>query len=151
MGYNPCFIANEFIKLAERSRRLNPENRFGYANNYYIPALVLQKMVFVAHGYVLALLGHPLSDENPKKVREYGADRIVFPSLDEKLSVYGVETVMHRLTVKPIMDNATCPKLLGAEKEIIEGLWVVQEEHCFDNDFWTLNITPFLGLSLIHI
>ena len=76
MPYNPLAIANYFIDLAaERGQLLSP--------------MKLQKLVYFAHGWHLALMGEPLVNE-PVEAWTFGP---VLPSLYYAFKKYGNQPV----------------------------------------------------------
>jgi uncharacterized phage-associated protein len=80
MPYPAAAIANEFIKLARESKRpLSP--------------LKLQKLVYFAHGWYLALVGKPLINE-PVQAWKFGP---VIPSLYHAFKHYEKESVTNSL------------------------------------------------------
>lgn len=102
-GYSANAIANEFLELARRdSKRLTN--------------MQLQKLVFIAHGYSLALLGRPLTYNNVH-AWQFGP---VIPKLYKKLQKYGNGEVTDLLSVTED-DRA----IKGDEQAIllIESIW----------------------------
>lgn len=80
MPYPAAAIANEFMKLAGPSGQpLTP--------------MKLQKLVYFAHGWFLALFGRPLVNE-PVQAWKFGP---VIPSLYHALKVYGNDPVRSRM------------------------------------------------------
>lgn len=94
-------VANEFLALAQKdSRKLSN--------------LQLQKLVYIAHGYVSAMVGEPLIF-NDVKAWQYGP---VYPKLYKKLSKYGSGEVTDKV---PAEDSVAD----GEAKEIIKAVWDV--------------------------
>jgi len=93
-------IANRFIELAKRDR---------------IPLtnMQLQKLVYIAHGWALALLGQPLI-KDLVEAWQYGP---VIPSLYHNLSKYGAGTVDEPI---PFLGGG---KLTPNEEALIESVW----------------------------
>ena len=72
MGYDVRTIANEFIRLASEA-------------GHRLTNMQLQKLVYIAHGYSLAILNRPLIKQRVEAWR-YGP---VIPALYEALRQYG--------------------------------------------------------------
>jgi len=84
MPYPAAAIANEFIKLSrEANRPVSP--------------MKLQKLVYFAHGWYLALTGKPLINE-PVEAWKFGP---VIPSLYHVLKSYGDKEISNYLTDDP--------------------------------------------------
>lgn len=75
-GYSAEAVANSFLRLARRSDR-------------QLTNMQLQKLVYIAHGFSLAILGRPLISD-PVEAWRWGP---VFPGLYGKLRKYGADTV----------------------------------------------------------
>lgn len=93
-------VANKFIELAKRDGK--PQTN-----------MQLQKLVYIAHGWSLALLGRPLIKELVE-AWQWGP---VIPSLYHNLSRYGSGVVD-----RPIPTFQT-GQLSPAEKRLIESVW----------------------------
>jgi uncharacterized phage-associated protein len=117
-GYRnpPAAIANEFIKLAKESNRP-------------ISPMKLQKLVYFAHGWYLALAGNPLINE-PIQAWKFGP---VIPSLYHSLKAYGnspitghvrneAETLFEEPEISSIDDG---PNVKENEqvKELVKRIW----------------------------
>lgn len=76
-------IANEFLRRASRDDK-------------NLTQMQLQKLVYIAHGWNLAINGHPLTDDS-LQAWDYGP---VYPELWESLRFYGKEPVS-----RPIMTS----------------------------------------------
>lgn len=119
-------VANYFLKLAERDgKQLTP--------------MQLQKLVYFAHGWHLALRGQPLVDEHPE-AWTYGP---VFPSLYHAFKLFGGGPIPrpateYRLEVNPktgrqTVFNVVTPSLddihgdedVEYSKRVIERVWSV--------------------------
>ena len=73
----------------------------------------LQKLVYIAHGYCLALRDSPMISE-PVRAWQYGP---VFKRLYKKLSIYGAGEVTSPIVAEDSVPDE-CP-----EHEIIEAVW----------------------------
>lgn len=73
----------------------------------------LQKLVFIAHGYHLAMTDLPLIDEEPR-AWQYGP---VFPSLYHNLRQYGSGLVEEEISVEDSVPHG------GDEYDIIKAVW----------------------------
>jgi uncharacterized phage-associated protein len=80
MTYDPRSIANYFIDLA-------------VAEGKQVSPLKLIKLVYIAHGWHLALTGKPLIND-PPEAWKYGP---VIPSLYHELKIYGNEPVAAKI------------------------------------------------------
>lgn len=78
-GWSPE-IANEFIRLAK-------------ADKYSLTQMQLQKLVYIAHGWNLAINGGPLTHDAPQ-AWEYGP---VYPELWQALRSYGKAPVTREI------------------------------------------------------
>jgi uncharacterized phage-associated protein len=101
MSYSAAAVANKFLELAK------PENK-GLTNMH------LQKLVYIAHGYSLALLGEPLIYNNVHAF-EWGP---VIPKLYKALSKYGDKVV-----VEPLKTAEPPPPNDSPEMKVIERVW----------------------------
>ncbi|BDV35395.1 Panacea domain-containing protein [Methylocystis iwaonis] len=79
-GWSPE-IANEFIRLAQ-------------AAGHSFTQMQLQKLVYIAHGWALAITGAPLTVDAPE-AWEYGP---VYRSLRSALRTYGASPITHEIT-----------------------------------------------------
>jgi len=96
--YDPKAIANFFIDAAAaEGRALTP--------------LQIIKLVYIAHGWYLALTGQPLINE-PPEAWQYGP---VIPSLYHRLKIYGNGPVRHKITG---FSESEWPNLRLAEHEV---------------------------------
>lgn len=79
MGYPAKAIANYFLELAAREKK-------------EITPLQIQKLVYIAHGWYMALYGHekPLVDDEFAEAWEYGP---VFPSIYHEFKKYGASPI----------------------------------------------------------
>jgi uncharacterized phage-associated protein len=120
MPYPAAAIANEFIRLAgESNRTLSP--------------MKVQKLVYFAHGWYLALTGEPLINE-PVEAWQFGP---VIPSLYHALKDYGSKDIADPLTDDPFhvfaddeiheysIDDGYDPKENELAKQIIKRVWEV--------------------------
>lgn len=83
MPHSPIAIANEFIRRAVK-------------DGHGLDQMQLQKLVYIAHGWNLAVNGEPLVDEAPIAA-PYG---ISFPSLSAALVSYGSDKIKTEITRK---------------------------------------------------
>jgi uncharacterized phage-associated protein len=74
-------IANEFIRLAANDGRA-------------LDQIQLQKLVYIAHGWCLAVSGQPLTGDRPE-AWEFGP---VYPRLADALAAFGLDPVTRELT-----------------------------------------------------
>ena len=73
----------------------------------------LQKLVYIAHGYSLALMGDPLI-YNDVRAFQYGP---VYPKLYRKLSKYGAGLVTEPVKAEDAIDPT------GEQFKLIEAVW----------------------------
>jgi uncharacterized phage-associated protein len=102
MSYSSITIANKFIELAKRE-------------NKKLTNMQLQKLVFLANGFSLALMNSPLSYHNIH-AWQWGP---VFPQLYKSFSQYGsnpIESAAPVSAIEAIPDS-------GHEAELIESVW----------------------------
>jgi uncharacterized phage-associated protein len=97
---NAVTVANRFIELAKR-------------DGIPLTNMQLQKLVYIAHGWSLALLGRGLIYD-PVEAWQWGP---VIPSLYHNLSKYGSGEVD---SVIPLLGGQ---KLRQDEEELIESVW----------------------------
>jgi uncharacterized phage-associated protein len=120
MPYPASAIANEFIRLAKKSNRpLSP--------------MKVQKLVYFAHGWYLALTGEPLINE-PVEAWKFGP---VIPSLYHILKPYGSTDIAEPLTDDPFhvfvddevheysIDDGYNPDENAHAKKIVKRIWDV--------------------------
>jgi uncharacterized phage-associated protein len=121
MPYPAATIANEFIRLAVKSNRpLSP--------------MKVQKLVYFAHGWYLALTGNPLINE-PVEAWKFGP---VIPSLYHALKNYGSNQVTDSLTDGPwesflgqaghdvhSIDDGPNPQENELAKQVVKRIWDV--------------------------
>jgi uncharacterized phage-associated protein len=100
MPVSPQAVANKFLELAR-------------ANGKQLTNMQLQKLVFLAQGYSLALLDKSLFEKDIH-AWQWGP---VIPSLYNELRKYGSGVVSEALST----DDAITPST--PEAEIIEGVW----------------------------
>lgn len=116
MKNNALSIANYFIELAENeSKGIRP--------------LKLMKLVYIAHGYILAILDKSALDPRFDKVEAWKFGPVI-PSVYHSFKIYGNENIRKKTSVFkeenpendfPLMET---PELNGdAEKEICEFVW----------------------------
>lgn len=114
MPFSAAAVANEFLHLAHRDRK-------------NITPLKMQKLVYFAHGWHLAITGRPLLTEpiqawkfGPviptlyQEFKEYGADPIPFPAT---AYVAGQGQVVVRL------EHEGTPEEVQVARQIIERVW----------------------------
>jgi uncharacterized phage-associated protein len=118
MAFTAFAIANEFLAIAGK-------------DNSQLSPMKIQKLVFYAHGWCLALTEHPLISER-FEAWDWGP---VVPKLYGVLKVYGNEPVDKPIsyianqglkfhTVVPSLDNSGAPEALKEEaREILAGAW----------------------------
>lgn len=99
VSVSPEAVANEFLALARRDGRA-------------LTNMKLQKLVYIAHGYTLAILDEPLIARSPQ-AWQYGP---VFPSLYRELREFGSGEVTGELEAS---DRVTD----DVQKEVIVGVW----------------------------
>lgn len=88
MPFKAAQVANYFLELAEKGgRQLTP--------------MKLQKLVFFAHGWHLALAGQPLVNESVE-AWQWGP---VIPSLWGELKEFGNQPITRRITTVRILDR----------------------------------------------
>ena len=115
MGYPAKAIANYFLDL-------------GAARKAEISPLKLQKLVYVSHGWYLALAGAPLVDDEFPEAWRYGP---VFPSLYHEFKHYGRNPITGRATdIAPAGDTLewTTPHVKDNDADIhtlLDRIWEV--------------------------
>lgn len=116
MPYPAAAIANEFIKLAQESKRP-------------ISPLKLQKLVYFAHGWYLALTGKPLINE-PVEAWKFGP---VIPSLYHALKIYGNTSIIRPICYdlldlnqtpgEPSIDDGPDAQENTRVKQLVKRIW----------------------------
>jgi len=107
-------IANEFIRLAE-------------AEGKRLTQMQLQKLVYIAHGWNLAINGEPLTRDDPR-AWDYGP---VYPELRRALRSYGRSPVSREIANSEFVPgafddepgNAAVADLTAAERSVIERVY----------------------------
>jgi uncharacterized phage-associated protein len=99
-SHSAAEAANLFIKLAK-------------AENKTLTNMQLQKLVYIAHGFFLALLGEALFDDRVE-AWDFGP---VIPNLYHKLKKYGAGAVTDYLESENQIERDS------AEAKIIENVW----------------------------
>lgn len=110
MIYDPKLIADVFLELAERDyERLTP--------------MKVQKLVYFAHGWTLALADRPLINEQVEAWR-FGP---VVPSLYHVLKYYGAEAIPTgtRLSAQAIFGEGEPLPVDGFDRKLVEKVWSV--------------------------
>ena len=101
--YNPVTVANYFIeKAAEQGRRFTP--------------MQIIKLVYIAHGFSLAMLHRPLIKESVEAWR-YGP---VIPSLYRRLKVYGSNGVE---SIPAMFLSLRAEELDPLDKQLLDGVF----------------------------
>lgn len=104
-GYSAAAVANWFIERAHSEGRL-------------VDHLSLQKLVYIAHGWCLAIMKRPLIDD-AIEAWQYGP---VVPSLYHELKVYGRGPVEPIVRVRGLTLQA--PTIEDSETEdLLETVW----------------------------
>ena len=117
--YSAAAVANAFLQLAKQE-------------NKSLTNMKLQKLVYIAHGWSLALLDMPLlSDE--VRAWQWGP---VIPSLYEQLKHYGSGVV-----TEPVAAFDEVPPN-SQEMQVIRGVWRSYGKH---DPFWQSAITHQKG------
>lgn len=99
-SHSAAEVANVFIELAQR-------------DSVFLSNMRLQKLVYIAYGYCLAILGRPLFDDEIQ-AWEYGP---VIPDLYHQLKKFGAGEVTEFIPeVGGIPGD-------GSERQIIENVW----------------------------
>jgi uncharacterized phage-associated protein len=101
MAYSADVVANAFLKLAKEEQK-------GLTN------MQLQKLVYIAHGFCLAMLSRPLFFNNVHAF-EWGP---VIPKLYKQLRKYGSGIITEEISTidEPILSAAP-------EMAVIRGVW----------------------------
>jgi len=126
MPFSSKAVANYFLELAEaEGKTLDP--------------MKIQKLVYFAHGWHLAITGKPLVDERPE-AWTYGP---VFPTLYQSFKHYGAGPISQRAdnwrfdvdpatgrptTLRrstPMLDEAADAAAVQIAKEVIRRVWTV--------------------------
>jgi len=117
MPFSAKAVANEFINLAKQERRtLSP--------------MQVLKLVYLAHGWYLAITGKPLLDEHIEAWR-FGP---VVPSIYHEFKKYGNGPIQAPATTTSVVNNAgrltlslvpieLCGEDSGLAKKIIREVW----------------------------
>ena len=101
MAYSSLVVANAFLDLAK-------------AENKDLTNMQVQKLVYIAHGYALALLDRPLTYHNVH-AWQWGP---VMPRLYKKLSKYGAGIVSEHIPCEePSVEKDS------EEYSVIKGVW----------------------------
>lgn len=100
MAYSAAAVANAFLDLAKKESRS-------------LTNMKLQKLVYIAHGWSLALLGRPLL-YNDIQAWPWGP---VIPKLYKPLRKYGSGVVTEPIPCDERVD------VFSPEMDIIEGVW----------------------------
>jgi uncharacterized phage-associated protein len=117
MAYPAAAIANEILKLANKSRReLTP--------------MQMQKLVYFAHGWNLALAGEPLINERVeawdygpvvkalyRELREYGSHPITKPIIEPDWEQLDFSSKA------PSIDDGPDPETNEFTKALVEKIW----------------------------
>jgi uncharacterized phage-associated protein len=107
MAYPASTVANYFLDLAEaEGKQLSP--------------MQLQKLVYFAHGWYLALTGQLLVNEHVEAWK-FGP---VFPSLYQAFKQYGGGPILGRAP-KPDTDTDSVTVISEADKRILRRVWEV--------------------------
>lgn len=101
MTYSAASVANAFLDLAER-------------DGVRLTNMQLQKLVYIAHGWSLALLGKPLFYNNVH-AWEWGP---VIPKLYKPLRKYGAGQV-----TDPVPSEEPSVEPGSPEMSVVEGVW----------------------------
>ncbi len=101
MAYSAIAVANAFLKLAKEEGK-------------ELTNMQLQKLVYIAHGYCLAMLGQPLFYNNVHAF-EWGP---VIPKLYKQLRKYGAGKVTEEVSTdeEPVLSPTP-------EMAVIQGVW----------------------------
>lgn len=117
MGYSAKAVANYFLSKYGRKKGITP--------------LKIQKLVYIAHGWHMALHGHedPLVDDEYAEAWQYGP---VFPSLYHEFKHRGRMPIMELATeIEPDL-NETKPKIPKSDQEarnLLDRVWEVYGGH----------------------
>jgi uncharacterized phage-associated protein len=118
MGISAKAVANYFLDLAgQEGKKLTP--------------LKLQKLVFVAHGWYLAINGNSLVEDEFAEAWQYGP---VFPSLYHEFKDLGRDTIDRQATKMSVTKNASggfdidisepeLPDDAREAKDVIDQVW----------------------------
>lgn len=115
MKDNALSIANYFIDIALKD------------GNTKIKPLKLMKLVYIAHGYMLAMLGHSAIDPRFDKVEAWKFGPVI-PSVYHSFKNYGNKSITKKTIVVEIKDNCKTsfeePKLKSNDaKRICDFVW----------------------------
>lgn len=105
-SHNALEVANAFLRLAKRE-------------NKPLTNMQLQKLVYIAHGFYLALLNDPLFDDEIE-AWDFGP---VIPNLYHKLKKYGAGEVTDVLPVENEIESNS------PESKIIDTVWDSYKEY----------------------
>jgi uncharacterized phage-associated protein len=106
MSYSAITVANAFLTLARRE-------------NKTLTNMKLQKLVYIAQGFSLAMLGRPLF-RNPIHAFQYGP---VIPFLYEELKRYGNGSIANLIPIPDGEDAIDVDDPTCIEATIIRGVW----------------------------
>ena len=111
MAYDARIVANYFLDLANRDRIL-------------LSPLKLQKLVYLAHGWSLALRGKPLIRQNVEAWR-YGP---VIPELYQAFKNFGGSVISNKAVIREQAEqiDEDSQKLIGAVWEKYKNLSALQ-------------------------
>jgi len=111
MPYSPKAIANKFLELAQQESQS-------------LTQMQIQKLVYISHGFHLALVNQPLIDEEVQ-AWQYGP---VIPSLYEEFRGFGNKPITKEATITTIDDNfninSIAPRVNDTQtEELIKAVW----------------------------
>ena len=124
--YSPAAIANVFLDLAEQEGKS-------------LSNMKIQKLVYFAHGWHLAVSQGPLSNELPM-AWQYGP---VFWSLYQDLKIWGGVAIQERIRTAEAVDNEAAQRIIGSIWETCKNLsafQLAQRSHMRGSPWHTIRV-----------
>lgn len=159
--YDPRAVANYFIQKAADHRTQRNKGKKGEesSSDYYLSALQVNKMVFVAYGYYLAYFDKTLCNELPEMFDASTVKGVYFYKLYFALSSYGADKVRNLIfsndpvknySEKPKGDNKYVVEFSSKAKAVLEAVWACQIETNMECPDWSYYTDYFVDPGIIE-